>query len=252
MGARRRTPAELAAQTGIAINHIGKYLQTLVDLRFVRGVLSEDAKNRALTRITRYEIRDPSAVSFSSCTRARTWSSGGGTLTPPKSPGTTSTATSSAVRATRNWPATASAPGRRGRASVRSRLRGPRLHPQGRDRRRCRRVEGALRSSGRMQVAEYPAHGGRARRSDRPQHEASRLPRLHEAIRPVLEIGVHRGARTACGAGTHRPLRGAELRRPAAGEAMPARSGRRPATEAPPTSRACRRSNPSAPETRRR
>jgi AAA+ ATPase superfamily predicted ATPase len=59
MGANRSTPAELARATGIAINHMGKYLRTLLDLRFVRRILSEDAKNRTQTRMTRYEIRDP-------------------------------------------------------------------------------------------------------------------------------------------------------------------------------------------------
>jgi uncharacterized protein len=59
IGARRRTPAELAGATGIAINHMGKYLRTLVDLRLVRRILSEDVKNRTQSRISRYEIRDP-------------------------------------------------------------------------------------------------------------------------------------------------------------------------------------------------
>lgn len=59
MGARRSTPAELAARAAIPVNHIGKYLQTLLELRFIRRILSEDARNRTLTRMTRYEIRDP-------------------------------------------------------------------------------------------------------------------------------------------------------------------------------------------------
>jgi uncharacterized protein len=59
LGARRQAPVDLARATGIAINHIGKYLRTLLDLRFVRRVLSEDAADRARSRITRYEIRDP-------------------------------------------------------------------------------------------------------------------------------------------------------------------------------------------------
>lgn len=59
LGAGLRTPAELGRRTGLAINHIGKYLQTLVDLRLVRRVLSEDVENRAQSRLSRYEIRDP-------------------------------------------------------------------------------------------------------------------------------------------------------------------------------------------------
>ena len=59
MGANRCTPVELARKTGIAINHMGKYLRTLLDLRFVRRILSEDVKHRTQTRMSRYEIRDP-------------------------------------------------------------------------------------------------------------------------------------------------------------------------------------------------
>ena len=59
LGAGLKTPATLAKETGIRINHMGKYLSTLVDLRFVRRVLSEDIENRTNTRISRYEIRDP-------------------------------------------------------------------------------------------------------------------------------------------------------------------------------------------------
>ena len=59
MGANRCAPAELARKTGIAINHMGKYLRTLLDLRFIRRILSEDVKHRTQTRMSRYEIRDP-------------------------------------------------------------------------------------------------------------------------------------------------------------------------------------------------
>jgi uncharacterized protein len=59
MGANRCTPVELARKTGIAINHMGKYLRTLLDLRFIRRILSEDVKLRTQTRMSRYEIRDP-------------------------------------------------------------------------------------------------------------------------------------------------------------------------------------------------
>jgi uncharacterized protein len=59
MGAKRCTPSELARTTGIAINHMGKYLRTLLDLHFIRRILSEDVKQRSQTRMSRYEIRDP-------------------------------------------------------------------------------------------------------------------------------------------------------------------------------------------------
>lgn len=59
LGAGLKTPADLAARTGIAINHMGKYLHTLVELRLVRRVLSEDVLDRQHTRVSRYEIRDP-------------------------------------------------------------------------------------------------------------------------------------------------------------------------------------------------
>ena len=59
LGAGLKTPVKLAEETGLQINHMGKYLSTLVDLRFVRRVLSEDVENRKNTRISRYEIRDP-------------------------------------------------------------------------------------------------------------------------------------------------------------------------------------------------
>jgi uncharacterized protein len=59
LGAGLKTPADLARDTGIAVNHMGKYLHTLVELRLVRRVLSEDAPDRNRTRVSRYEIRDP-------------------------------------------------------------------------------------------------------------------------------------------------------------------------------------------------
>ncbi len=59
LGAGLKTPADLARDSGIAINHMGKYLHTLVELRLVRRVLSEDAPDRNRTRVSRYEIRDP-------------------------------------------------------------------------------------------------------------------------------------------------------------------------------------------------
>ena len=59
LGAGLKTPNQLAKDTGLYINHIGKYLSTLVDLRLVRRVISEDVKNKRKTRISKYEIRDP-------------------------------------------------------------------------------------------------------------------------------------------------------------------------------------------------
>jgi uncharacterized protein len=59
MGGKRCLPSELALATGIAINHMGKYLRTLVDLRLVRRILSEDVKHRTQSRMSRYEISDP-------------------------------------------------------------------------------------------------------------------------------------------------------------------------------------------------
>jgi len=59
LGAGLKAPADLARETGIAINHMGRYLHTLVELRLVRRVLSEDVPDRKRTRASRYEIRDP-------------------------------------------------------------------------------------------------------------------------------------------------------------------------------------------------
>ena len=59
LGAGLKTPKQLADRTGLAINHIGKYLSTLLDLRLVRRVISEDAENKRSSRLSKYEIRDP-------------------------------------------------------------------------------------------------------------------------------------------------------------------------------------------------
>lgn len=59
IGAGLKTPKQIADITGLAINHVGKYLHTLVNLRFIQRVLSEDAENKNTTRISKYEIRDP-------------------------------------------------------------------------------------------------------------------------------------------------------------------------------------------------
>ena len=58
LGAGLRAPMALAASTGLRINHLGKYLSTLLGLRLVRRVVSEDAPNKANPRLSRYEIRD--------------------------------------------------------------------------------------------------------------------------------------------------------------------------------------------------
>jgi AAA+ ATPase superfamily predicted ATPase len=54
-----KTPTALAADTGVRINHMGKYLSTLLELRIIRRVVSEDAPDPRNSRTTRYEIRDP-------------------------------------------------------------------------------------------------------------------------------------------------------------------------------------------------
>jgi len=59
LGAGFKTPKQLAKISGLHLNHIGKYLNTLVNLRFVRRVLSEDSENRHTSRNSKYEIRDP-------------------------------------------------------------------------------------------------------------------------------------------------------------------------------------------------
>ncbi len=53
-----KSPVSIAKQTGIAINHIGKYLHNLVELGFVRRTISLDANDYSNTRLSRYEIRD--------------------------------------------------------------------------------------------------------------------------------------------------------------------------------------------------
>src|SRR5260370_6058845 len=46
----------MARKTGIAINHMGKYLRTLLDLRFIRRILSEDVVGRAWTRHAELDV----------------------------------------------------------------------------------------------------------------------------------------------------------------------------------------------------
>jgi AAA+ ATPase superfamily predicted ATPase len=59
LGAGLKGPKQLSERSGIAVNHMGKYLSTLLDLRLVRRVLSSDVFDRRQSRATRYEIRDP-------------------------------------------------------------------------------------------------------------------------------------------------------------------------------------------------
>jgi len=59
LGCGYKRPVELAESSGIAINHIGKYLKTLLLLQLVRREVSLDAENRAISRLSRYEICDP-------------------------------------------------------------------------------------------------------------------------------------------------------------------------------------------------
>lgn len=58
IGAGLKTPKEISEGTGVAINHMGKYLSTLVSLRIVRRVLTEDNPKRDAGRLSKYEIRD--------------------------------------------------------------------------------------------------------------------------------------------------------------------------------------------------
>ncbi len=59
LGQGALTPKAISEATGIALSHTGKYLQTLVLLRFVRKIISLTAPDVHATRTTRYEIRDP-------------------------------------------------------------------------------------------------------------------------------------------------------------------------------------------------
>lgn len=58
IGSRMKSPVEIAGITGIAINHVGKYLNTLLNLRLLRRITSVDIKKKDHTRQTKYEIRD--------------------------------------------------------------------------------------------------------------------------------------------------------------------------------------------------
>lgn len=53
-----KSPSMISKQTGIVLNHIGKYLHTLLELGFIRRVISLDAADYSKTRLSRYEIKD--------------------------------------------------------------------------------------------------------------------------------------------------------------------------------------------------
>jgi uncharacterized protein len=59
LGGRHQAPVAISKATGIDRGHVGKYLNTLVKLRFIDRLLSADLKTRKNTRTSRYEIRDP-------------------------------------------------------------------------------------------------------------------------------------------------------------------------------------------------
>jgi len=54
-----KTPTGMSEVTGIALPHVGKYLQTLLFLGLVRRDVSLDVEDPGHTRTTRYEIADP-------------------------------------------------------------------------------------------------------------------------------------------------------------------------------------------------
>lgn len=59
LGARHLPPGIIAKEAGVDRGHVGKYLNTLVKLRFIQRLLSADLQTRQNTRTSRYEIRDP-------------------------------------------------------------------------------------------------------------------------------------------------------------------------------------------------
>ncbi|MBI4583261.1 MAG: AAA family ATPase [Planctomycetes bacterium] len=58
IGSGMQSPSSISKETAIPINHIGKYLRSLLDLGFVRRIISVDARDRKNTRLSRYEIQD--------------------------------------------------------------------------------------------------------------------------------------------------------------------------------------------------
>lgn len=59
LGERLLNPTQIAERSGVPRSHVGKYLNTLVRLRFVRRLISADRQERVNVRTSRYEIRDP-------------------------------------------------------------------------------------------------------------------------------------------------------------------------------------------------
>lgn len=58
IGAGMKTPSGIAEVSGIALPHVGKYLQTLLFLGLLRRDVSLDIEDTVHTRTTRYEIAD--------------------------------------------------------------------------------------------------------------------------------------------------------------------------------------------------
>ena len=59
IGTGMKTPSGIATVSGMALSHVGKYLQTLLFLGLVRREVSLDVQDMEHTRTTRYEIADP-------------------------------------------------------------------------------------------------------------------------------------------------------------------------------------------------
>lgn len=58
IGNGHKTPKAIAEYTGILQNHVGKYLSVLVDLGFIRRLISLEARDCSRSRQGRYELRD--------------------------------------------------------------------------------------------------------------------------------------------------------------------------------------------------
>lgn len=59
IGSTKATPKQISLISGIAQSHIGKYLDTLLMLKFIRRIISVDAQDKKNTRKSCYEISDP-------------------------------------------------------------------------------------------------------------------------------------------------------------------------------------------------
>ncbi len=59
IGTGMKSPSRIAEVSGLALPHVGKYLQTLLFLGLVRREVSLDVPDPEHTRTTRYEIADP-------------------------------------------------------------------------------------------------------------------------------------------------------------------------------------------------